>query len=84
MIIGMLAAMAIPRMSRGSAAASGHNWHLMGSSESIFGLDNYINSDLGTRNIFDAARSYANGKPVVVYETNTNPPNAAGRPPDRA
>ncbi len=66
-----------------SAGASGYNWELMNRSEDIFGLDNYINSDFGTRNIFDACRSYARGKPVVVYETNTNPNSAAARPADR-
>ena len=65
-----------------SAASSGTNWHLMGQSEDIFGLDLYPGSVMGARDSFDLARSFANGKPAMVFETNAMPPNAAARTPD--
>lgn len=65
-----------------SAASSGTNWHLMSQSEDIFGLNLYPGSVIGARDNFDMARSFANGKPVIVFETNAMPPNAAGRTPD--
>ncbi|OQY03247.1 MAG: hypothetical protein B6I25_08290 [Planctomycetales bacterium 4572_13] len=65
-----------------STASSGTNWHLMQESEDIFGINAYISSVFAARNIFDGARSYANGKPVVVFETNAMPPNADARTAD--
>ena len=65
-----------------SAASSGTNWHLMQKSEDIFGINAYISSVFAARNIFDGARSMANGKPVVVFETNAMPPNANARTAD--
>ena len=62
-----------------STASSGTNWHLMTSSEEIFGLNIYCSSVYRIRNIMDAARSYANGKPVVIFEVNAMPPNAEAR-----
>lgn len=53
-----------------AAAASGINWGLLGASEDIFGLDVYIDSPFFARDVLEGARSYAQGKPVVVYETN--------------
>jgi len=66
-----------------STASSGTNWHLMQTSEDIFGLNIYWGSEFGIRDTLDAARSYANGKPVVIFETNVMPPNAEARTPDR-
>jgi beta-galactosidase len=66
-----------------STASSGTNWHLMGLSEDIYGLNTYGGSEAGYRDRLDAARSYAHGKPVVVFETNAMPANAKSRTPDR-
>lgn len=66
-----------------STASSGTNWHLLGLSEDIYGLNTYGGSEYGYRDRLDAARSYANGKPVVVFETNAMPANAKSRTPDR-
>ncbi len=50
--------------------------------EDIFGLDIYV-GPLGNRTWLEAARSYASGKPVVIFETNAMQPNAAARTPER-
>jgi len=65
-----------------SAASSATNWVMMSDSEDIFGLDIYV-GPLGNRTWLEAARSYASGKPVVIFETNAMPPNAAPRTPER-
>ncbi len=59
-----------------SAASSATNWVLMNESEDIFGLDIY-GGPMSDRTFLEAARSYAGGKPVIVFETNAMPPNAA-------
>jgi beta-galactosidase len=66
----------------GSAASSGANWWLMGQAEDIFGLDLYSGSATGSRNTLDAACSYADGKPVMIFETNSMPASAQARTPD--
>ena len=65
-----------------SAASSATNWVLMSESEDIFGLDDY-GGPMRNRTWMELARSCAAGKPVVMFETNAMPPNAAGRPPER-
>ncbi|AHF93474.1 beta-galactosidase [Opitutaceae bacterium TAV5] len=65
-----------------STASSGTNWELMGRSEDIFGINLYSGSPFGTRNILDAASSYADGRPVMIFEINSMPPGAEARTPD--
>ena len=65
-----------------SSASSGTNWKLLGESEDVSGLDMYTGSPFLSRTIMDGACSYAEGKPVMLFEVNTVPPNAAARTPD--
>ncbi len=65
-----------------STASSGTNWDLLGRSEDIFGINLYSGSPFGTRDRLDAAASYADGKPVMIFEINSMPPGAAARTPD--
>ncbi|MBN1555206.1 MAG: beta-galactosidase [Phycisphaerae bacterium] len=65
-----------------SAASNGLNWAKMGRCEDIFGVNIY-NSGLTYRNVAEAARGYAAGKPVVFFEFNVMPTNAEGRTPGR-
>ncbi|EIQ02087.1 beta-galactosidase [Opitutaceae bacterium TAV1] len=65
-----------------STASSGTNWELMGRSEDIFGINLYSGSPFGTRNTLDAASSYADGRPVMIFEINSMPPSAEARTPD--
>lgn len=65
-----------------SAASNGLNWAKMGRCEDIFGVNIY-GSGLTYRNVMELARSYADGKPVVIFETNVMPTNAEGRTPGR-
>jgi beta-galactosidase len=65
-----------------STASSGTNWDLLGRSEDIFGLNLYSGSPFGTRDRLDAAASYADGKPVMIFEINSMPPAANARTPD--
>jgi len=63
-----------------STASSGTNWKLLGESEDVFGMDMYTGSPFLSRTIIDGACSYAEGKPVMLFEVNTVPANA---PPAR-
>ncbi|EIP96431.1 beta-galactosidase [Opitutaceae bacterium TAV1] len=65
-----------------STASSGTNWQKLGRSEDIFGINMYSGSLYGSRNILDAAASYADGKPVMIFEINTMPPSPDTRTPD--
>jgi beta-galactosidase len=65
-----------------STASSGTNWKLLGESEDVFGMDMYTGSPFLSRTIIDGACSYAEGKPVMLFEVNTVPANAAARTPD--
>lgn len=66
-----------------SAASSGTNWFKLGASEDIFGVNIYSGSPEASRNILAAACSYAQGKPVVIYEINVMPPDRESRTPDQ-
>ena len=57
-----------------STASSGTNWHLLAQSEDIFGLNIYWSSPSGIRDIIEGANCYAQGKPVISFETNCMPP----------
>ncbi len=63
-----------------STASSGTNWHLLAQSEDIFGINIYWSSLVGIRDILDAARCYATGRPVISFETNAMPPFAECTP----
>ncbi|MEX0653847.1 MAG: alpha-amylase family protein [Phycisphaeraceae bacterium] len=66
-----------------STASSGTNWHLIGDSEDVYGINTYGGSAFGNRNKLDAARSYAQDKPVMIFEVNAMPPNAEARTAER-
>jgi beta-galactosidase len=65
-----------------SAASSGTNWYLDSKSEDVAGIDVYVGGPLHCRDMAEAASSESGGKPVVIYETNTMPPDAAHRTPE--
>lgn len=65
-----------------SAASSGTNWEKLGGSEDLFGINLYSGSINWSRNLLAAACSYANGKPVVIFEINIMPPEKTARTPD--
>ena len=63
-----------------STASSGTNWHLLAQSEDIFGLNIYWASPVGIRDIIEAAGCYADGRPVICFETNCMPPRGMVSP----